>query len=176
MTVHKLNIKILIFVFAILCGIGNKTIYAGTEYYNPDTGFVVVINDEADLLTDSEQSSLRKIMTEITEYGNVAVATINYNPYSSTEEYIRYYYGKNFGTESGTVFVIDMYYRNIWIYSDGAIYKTITKSYANTITDNVYTYASDEEYYVCCAEALEQILTLLVMKIAQPMNTLVICC
>lgn len=42
----------------------------------------------------------------------------------------------------GTVFAIDMDNRNIWIHSDGAVYQVVTKGYADTVTDNVYRYAS----------------------------------
>lgn len=68
-------------------------------------------------------------------------------------------------------FLIDMDNRNIWIHSDGAVYKVITTSYANTITDNVYRYASAGDYYECAAKAYEQITDLLKgYKIAQPMK------
>ena len=56
-------------------------------------------------------------------------------------------YREKYGSESGTIFVIDMDNRNIWIHSNGAINRTINKAYAETITDNVYTYASDAVSY-----------------------------
>jgi uncharacterized protein len=61
--------------------------------------------------------------------------------------------------------------RYLWIYSDGAIYKTVTNSYADTITDNVYSYASKEDYLTCASKAFEQVNTLLEgRRIAQPMK------
>ena len=76
-----------------------------------------------------------------------------------------------FGTDSGTLFVIDMDQRNIWIHSDGAVYEVITTAYANTITDNVYRYASKGDYYGCASEAFRQIHELLRgRRIAQPMK------
>ena len=67
--------------------------------------------------------------------------------------------------------MIDMGRRNIWIYCDGAIYRIINKSYANTITDNVYRYASKAEYYDCALNAYDQALTLLEGgRISQPMK------
>ena len=61
--------------------------------------------------------------------------------------------------------------RKIWIHSNGEIYKTITESYADTITDNIYTYASKKEYYNCASKAFEQELALLKgSKIRQPMK------
>lgn len=139
-------------------------------YTNEDNGYVVIIDDEAELLSDYEKRKLRSEMINITVYGNVAFKTIDSN-YTSTEDYIEEYYHNTFGTDSGTVFLIDMDNRNIWIFSDGDIYKTITNSYADTITDNVYTYASDSEYYKCASKAFSQIHTLLRgKKIAQPMK------
>ena len=49
--------------------------------------------------------------------------------------------------------------------------KYITSSRADTITDNIYYYATDEEYYVCAQQAFEQIYAVLQgQRIAQPMK------
>lgn len=133
-------------------------------------GYDVIIEDDADLLTSVEENRLYEVMEPITAYGNVAFVTIYEND-RSTESFCRNYYREQFGTASGTLFVIDMDNRYIWIHSDGAIYKVITKSYADTITDNSYSYASDEEYYACAEKAFSQILARLEgHKIAQPMK------
>lgn len=140
-------------------------------YTNKSTGYQVIVEDDANLLTDEEETTLGKEMAPITTYGSVAFKSIDYNPYYSTEDYIRSYYRDTFGSTSATVFLIDMDNRNIWIHSNGTIYETITKSYANTITDNVYKYASDGDYYTCAFTAFGQINTLLEgRKIAQPMK------
>lgn len=139
------------------------------EYY-AETSYRVLLEDDAMLLDEEEEQELTVLMKEITAYGNAAFKTIDYND-QSTESYARQYYQDQFGTTSGTLFLIDMDNRNIWIHSDGAVYKVITKSYANTITDNVYRYASDGDYYDCAAQTYEQILALLKgHKIAQPMK------
>lgn len=140
-------------------------------FSNPDTGYDAIIEDDASLLTAEEQARLLIEMQEITQYGNVAFKTIKYNSRGSSETYIKDYYYGMFGTDSGTVFLIDMDYRNIWIHSNGAIYKVINKGYANTITDNVYTYASDADYYTCAFRVFEQELALLQgQQISQPMK------
>ncbi len=137
---------------------------------NPNTGYQVVLEDDANLLTEAQESNLIAVMEDITAYGNVAFHSIDYNS-GTTEGYAKSYYRSLFGTKSGTLFLIDMDNRNIWIFSDGAVYKVISKAYANTITDNVYRYASDGEYYECSAEAFKQIFTLLEGdRIAQPMK------
>lgn len=144
--------------------------YAKPAYTNPDTGYQAVIEDDAELLSEEERLALTEMLEEITAYGNVAFKTIDDNS-MSTENYARSYYKDMFGTASGTLFLIDMENRIIWIHSDGAVYKVITTAYANTITDNVYRYASDKEYFVCAQKAFEQILSLLKgQKIAQPMK------
>lgn len=144
---------------------------AGYEMYqNPETSYQALLEDDASLLDDGEIQDLAALMQEVTAYGNVAFKTIDDNA-GSTESYARRYYQEQFGTASGTLFLIDMDNRNIWIHSDGAVYEVITESYADTITDNVYRHASAGDYYDCAAQAYEQILTLLKgHRIAQPMK------
>lgn len=143
---------------------------AHTVYTNEDTGYEVIIEDDANLLSQEDLEQLSRKMAEITPYGSAAFKTIDENPYS-TESFIRDYYSDTFGQHSGTVFLIDMDNRNIWIYSDGDIYKVITDSYADTITDNVYRYASRQEYFDCAFHAFEQITSLLQgYRIARPMK------
>lgn len=143
---------------------------AGVVYRNPDTEYVVVMEDDAGLLTGEEQTALAEKMQEITAYGNAAFKTISDNA-SSTETYARRYYASLFQSRSGFLFLIDMDNRNIWIYCDGAVYKTVTESYADTITDNVYYYASAGDYYTCATRAFDQAHALLQgHRIAQPMK------
>lgn len=134
-----------------------------------ESRYKLVIDDREDLLTDSEEKMLQVKMDEIREFGNVGFVTVA--QYADTGSYARGLYRELFGTESGFLFIIDMGRRNIWIYSDGAIYRVINKSYANTITDNVYRYASKGDYYSCAYNVYDQALTLLRGgKISQPMK------
>lgn len=144
---------------------------AGQNFYeNPDTGFLAVLEDDAGLLTEEQLMELAEEMEDITAYGNVAFKTIDVNG-ASTESYARSFYQNRFGTDSGTLFLIDMDNRNIWIHSDGAVYQVITTANANTITDNVYRYASRGDYYGCASEAFRQINALLQgQRIARPMK------
>ncbi len=140
------------------------------RYTNPITGYEAVIEDIAILLSAAELESLMEHVQPITEYGNVAFVTVKQTHYSS-EETARNYYYDFFGTESGTLFLIDMDNRYIWIHSDGDVYKTINTNYANTITDNAYQLATDQKYYECAIKVYGEILTLLAGgKIAQPMK------
>lgn len=139
-------------------------------YYNEKTGYKAIISDEAELLFESEKEKVLETMIEITQYGSVAFKTIAYNS-DSAESYAISCYESLFGDESGTIFLIDMDNRYLYIYSRGDVYEVITESYATIITDNVYKYATDEEYYECVTETFEEILTLLDGgKISQPMK------
>ena len=155
------------------------TALADTSWYssmqsrgtNAETGYQLYIDDWADLLTDTEESQLKTLMEPITAHGHVAFVSISDNPTYSTSDYADEYYYDHFGYDSGTVFLIDMEERYIYIHSNGDIYDTVTKAYANTITDNSYNYASEGDYYQCAATAFEQINTLLEGRaIAQPMK------
>jgi uncharacterized protein len=146
-----------------------STIYA-SAFENDETGYRALIVDEADLLSSSEEADLLEEMEEITEYSNVAFVSVDQN-YSSTENLAMRLNEEYFGNDSGIVFIIDMDNRYIWIDSMGGARKTITDDYAQTITDNVYSYASDEDYYKCASRAFAQIHSLFEGQwIAQPMK------
>lgn len=147
----------------------------GTVYTDETTGYKVEIHDDASLLEDSQLQALAKDMKSLTKYGSAGFFTTNFE-YRSTSAlahdlYDKYLWKQSSAEESGTIFLIDMKQRNIYIYSNGVIYKTITNAYANTITDKVYKYASDADYYRCAKEVFDSELTLLEgRKIAQPMK------
>ena len=61
--------------------------------------------------------------------------------------------------------------REIYIFSDGNNYRYITSDKAYSITDNVYRYASDGNYYECARKAFSQIRDVLEgRKISEPMR------
>ena len=168
----------MLFAMVLLLGLPSETRADSSWYpsdtpvsHNEETGYDIYLDDWADLLTDSEEAELLEIMEPISAYGHVAFISIDYNPTYSTERYLEQYYEDHFGRSSGIVFIIDMDERYIWIDTDGEIRKTVTSAYANTITDNVYSYASDEDYLTCAGKAFEQVNTLLEGRaIAQPMK------
>ena len=133
------------------------------------SNYRLIIDDREDLLTASEENMLQIKMEKIRQYGNVGFVTVS--QFSSTDTYTKNLYRDLFGRESGMLFVIDMGRRNIWIFCDGAIYRIINKSYANTITDNVYRYATKGQYYDCAYNVFDQAETLLEGgRISQPMK------
>ncbi|MBR4470949.1 MAG: TPM domain-containing protein, partial [Erysipelotrichaceae bacterium] len=166
-----IKVFILILLLSFVCIPVGKDVHA-------DQGYRIIIDDQEDLLSDNEEKLLRIKMSEILEYGNAAFVTVS--QYSDTGSYAKRLYKSYFGSDSGILFLIDMGRRNIWIHCNGAIYRIIDKAYANTITDNIYRYASRGEYYECADRVFDQALTLLRGgKIAQPMkyisNALIAC-
>lgn len=146
------------------------TCQATPIYTNEETGYRIEIIDEAQLLSPEDEIALIPYMMPITTYGNVAFVTVDYTG-ETAEDNARDYYMDLFGTDSGTLFLIDMSNRYIWIHSDGEIYKTLNTDYANSITDNAYELASDCQYLSCAQSVFEQIYTLLEGgRIAQPMK------
>ena len=141
---------------------------------NSATGYEARIIDDADLLSETEENTLlEEDMYPLTEYGNVVFVSTNYNPSGSQTEYSKDKYLSLYGSNSvdGTIFLIDMDTRQICITSAGDVRHTITAAKSNSITDNVYTYASAKNYYKCAAETYRQELTLLEGgKIAEPMR------
>lgn len=141
------------------------------QYETADSGYEIYLEDRADLLSAEEETALLETMRLVAQYGNVAFVSITENPYYDTAKYADEYYYEHFSYDSGTIFLVDMDERMIYIHSNGEIEETITTAYANTITDNVYTYASKGDFYTCANTAFEQIHTLLLGKpIAQPMK------
>lgn len=145
--------------------------HAGSVLWtNGETGYQVVVVDDAALLTSEEKALLASDMQAVTAYGNAVFKSVSYNDYSASR-FAQDYYHSLMGSASGTLFLIDMFNREIYIFSDGAVYRTITAAYASTITDNVYRYASDQDYYQCASRAFGQIHALLSgRRIAQPMK------
>lgn len=165
---NKKTLSILILIFSILIFMPRTKAY--DDYENSYTNYKVVVEDDANLLTNSEINKLKDEMTKLTEYGNIVFKSINYNN-TSTENYARNYYHENFGASSGTLFLIDMHNRIIYIFSDGENYKTITDNKADIITDNIYKLATNGDYYKCASKAFLQIDALLRgKKIAEPMK------
>lgn len=137
---------------------------------NSVTGYELIIEDDAHLLNEQEEQELSDIMEDITVHGNVIFKSISVNN-SSTSKYASSYYKNKFGSESGTIFLIDMDNRYIYIFSDGAIYKIVDEDTANIITDNIYSKASSGDFFNCASAAFRQINAVLNGEsIAKPMK------
>ena len=129
---------------------------------------LVVIDDEADLLTEAQEADLHAIMEKVLPYGNAAFVSVDKNA-TTTERLAETKFLEFFGDTSGALLIIDMDNRYIQLIADGAVYKTVNRTRCNEITDNIYRYASQKDYYTCAAKAFEQVTRLLEGgKIAAP--------
>ncbi len=164
---NKLRAAVFTVVLAVLL-MPATALAAGST--NTVTGYSAVIDDQADLLSDSEEEELLGQMAVLTEYCNVAFVSVETNAYS-TSTYADNYADLNFGTENNLVFVVDMDNRYLYLSAGGQTQYIITNSKANTITDNVYRYASNKDYYTCAVGIYSQCLRVIRgEKIAQPMK------
>ena len=128
------------------------------DYTNTDTGYGVVIDDMADLLTDGEETQLMETMSRITVYCDVAFVTIDENSLGSATAYAEQYYDANLGSHaSGLVLLIDMDNRMIILTPGGTINRKFSVSDTEAVTDNCYSYASKGDYYSCAVKAMNQI-------------------
>lgn len=149
---------------------GNQEEKEDLVYTNDVTGYSAYVIDDADLIDDASEQDLLDALIPITEYGHAMFLSVDENP-ASAEDLAFSVYDDYFGGASGSIFLIDMANRRLHIETDGYIFSVITNSYADTITDNVYTYASDGDYYRCAMSVFEQELTLLRGgRISRPMK------
>lgn len=167
-----MNKKVLAFLILTIFTISLCTMVCANDYnyIEQETEYKLLIEDDALLLSSGDKEKLTSKMMPLTEYGNIIFKSTNEN-YTSTEQYAHDIYYNKFGTSSGSLFLIDMDNRIIYIYSDGNNLKIITNSKAEIITDNIYRYASRKDYYTCAVKAFEQMNTLLEgNKIVEPMR------
>ncbi len=165
-------IKKIVYILIIVFTLSITKVYAeGNVYYiNEETKYEVIYEDNANLLNEQEKDLLLSDMKPLTQYGNVGFVTLKENN-RSTSDFASEYYHSKFGTGSGTLFVIDMDNRQIYIFSDGSNNKIINKDKAYIITDNAFRYARASEYYECAKEVYSEVLTLLEGgKILEPMR------
>ena len=107
----KINRAALCLILALLLFLtAGVTAFADDGY---EGGYEIVIDDEADLFTDEQEELLRDRLGGVLPYGNAGVVTRNSHSFSGTDKLAENVYEWYFGTESGSVFVIDMQYRNM---------------------------------------------------------------
>lgn len=128
----------------------------------------VILIDGADILTDEEETELRKTMLPITAICKVAFITTNEKNTSTQSFTVEKF--RELLNGNGIIFTIDMYRRYLYIYThDSNTVLSISK--CDSITDNIYTYASSKEYFRCANEAWNQIYYVMSgISIPQPMK------
>lgn len=163
-------------VALILCAViaaffSPEAVKADLTFSNSDSGYTAVIEDSADLLSEADEQGIKELMEELTRYCNVGLVTTDDNPCYNTQQFAERRNDELFRGSSAVLFMIDMDERYIYLDSIGAARNRITSAYADSITDNVYTYARKTDYYSCAYEALDQVNTLMKGRmIAQPMK------
>lgn len=131
----------------------------------------IILDDQANLLTDDQELLLRSDMAPLTEFGNVVFVSISSNQYGNSETFAREYYRSKFQSADGVLFVIDMQTRQLTLMSRGTLERTLTPSKNTSIVDNVFRLASAGNYYECAKRVFEQAYRLLTGgKIAEPMR------
>ena len=115
------------------------------------------VEDNADILTPDEEARLIRDYSAITEYMGAAFVTTDAAS-AGTSAFAEDYAISHYGNSPAVIFVIDMYDRELYIYSNGTALKTITRADARAITDNVYKSASRGDYYECADRTFSQIL------------------
>ena len=110
------------------------------------------IYDFADLYTDEEEKNLYSAVYDYTQRRNLdlVIVTINDN-FESTQEYADDFYDYNnfgYGTDrDGLLFLVDMENRYVYISATGGAMSLYPDVECNMITEQVYTYFSDQNYY-----------------------------
>ena len=146
---------------------------AATERYtNPETGYEARVIDELGLLSENErQNLLSDYMKPITRYANVVFWTTNMKTSDEVDQ-ARLKRREQFGLTNATIFAINLNVRKLTIQSYG-VDDIITKSRANSITNNVRNYATRGDYYQAASKAFNQINSLLDgNRIAEPMKVM----
>ena len=141
-------------------GTTNPSTYGTTsqqkKYVNPDTNYSAIIVDNAYLLSDYEENSLLEYMTKLTSFGDTVFYTDSQTLSAVATQDAEIKLNKVTTAESACVFSIDMNARQLAIFSQGTMYNYIGSSYANSITDNVSSYATKGKYYECAVSAFKQ--------------------
>lgn len=179
MTVQRFKrlLAIFVLVLAVIAVIRPVGLQAGDIKENEATYYGAMVLDDAELFTKYEEAALLEKAYDLTEYADVFVVTVakGQNPYGSSESSTKKYgdaiYLDYSNNNSCIMFIIDMHTRYIYVYRYGKAEKSLTTGKCESITDNVYDYASDGDYYKCASFGLEQIGKVLNgEKIAEPMK------
>ncbi len=129
------------------------------EEQQSSTPYEVYIGDFSNLLSDEQEEELYNVMLDGIVYGNMVFVTTDYTEGYNTKDYIEKMYqtDERLKGTSAVIYMIDMDNRLLWISGYGDARKTITPDYGNLITDNIYKYAKDGDYYTCAVKGFEQI-------------------
>lgn len=133
--------------------------YAATareEVTSSENGHTAIVEDNAALFSEAQRKQLLAQIEPLLQYGNMGILTSS-EPNGDAARFAREKYIEMFGETDGTLFLIDMYNRRIQIFSGKSVYQMLPNAKANEITDNVYIYATNSDYFQTAQKAFEQI-------------------
>jgi len=165
-------------IVALILSVANINVKAAatTQETNSSSSYVYFVDDQADLLTDNEESAIMNILKSISEFGHAGVVLIDNNPYYSAEKYANEYLYDTFGTNRTEVILLIDYtpgQHYIYICAGDDNFKTLPVDKCDVITDNIYRYASDGDFYTCAYEGVSEINDVMNgIAIAEPMKYL----
>lgn len=140
---------------------------------NENTGYKLYFYDGANLIGDDEVNEVIDKMYPVTEYGDVGFYTTDENTETGGEYFYNDVQYNWFGNDSSVILFIDMEDRYIWIQNYGSIKKSVSNSMAESITDNAYLLAGNEQYKECALQSFEQIYKVANgERIARPMKVI----
>lgn len=129
------------------------------DVINTDASLITVM-DDAGILSADETEQLKEAMLPVTAYFPVAFVTTDDTGGTSAATYSLRVYNNLFDYGGGILFLIDFDTTDSdgrQIYLRAADQSTkLSVSKCNTITDNVYTYARDGEYFECARQTFLQ--------------------
>lgn len=122
----------------------------------------VKVIDDAELLTNEEETKLYKQVQKYIEKYNMdmVIVTINHNNKASSMEYADDFYDyNNYGigdNKSGVLFLIDMQKRKMWISTTGSAIEIYNDVRIDKILEYTYKNIKEEKYYDCCKEFIDK--------------------
>lgn len=138
---------------------------------NEATGYEILVDDAADLLSYDQEKQLVDDMKDCSAYGFILFVSTEENKFATVDDWAENYYRSRIPDENGVMLLIDMDKRKICVYSEGSLQRVVTNAKANIITDNIYKYATEGDYYRTAKVGFEQISAVLGGRgIAQPMK------
>ena len=168
-TLMTVLLIIAIIVIIVPFGIDAYRFYLKKEAEQDTISFDTYLDDSAQLFTMAGKGRVHSAMQEVAVYTDIAVVTTE-----DTGGYGTVNYAQNILRDTldgtGIVFLIDMQHRQIYLYTDnGNTLLSVAK--CESITDNVYRYASKENYDECAVRAIKQVAAVMGRRgIPEPMK------
>ena len=155
-------------------------------WYESDEGYEVLIDDEEDILSDSEEKELAGLMKELAEYGNVVFYSTSGPGVIDEGDADRAaddYYQSVYGNQNGVIFAIDFdnYFQDrdhelcmLWLNKYGTMDRKISNSQVDSIIDNAYNIVArhnDRDWYGYAEQTFKQLIDFYnTGKISEPMK------